>query len=83
MRPVYHESCRAVKPPGPDELASSVAARPEAGLCVHLGPDPRWPGSVAVWQSGIYEMPLFTPAEVEHGLRVAAYYWNQPGVMTA
>ena len=81
--PGYHTSCNTVKHPGLDELAKSVATRPEAGLCVHLGPDPRWPGCIAVWQSGIYEMPLWTPAEVEHYLAVAAYYWDQPGAVAA
>lgn len=83
--PAYHESCECVKTAGSDELAKSVATRPEAGLWVHLGPDPRWPGCIAVWQSGIYQMPLFTGAEVEHYLRVAAYYWerSQPGAVAA
>jgi hypothetical protein len=81
--PAYHESCECVKSPSQDELAKSVAARPERGICVHLGPDPRWPGCIAVYQSGISERPLWTEAEVEHGLAVARYYWEQPGVVAA
>lgn len=79
----YHTQDKPVKWAKSDELARSVAAEPERGICVHLGPDHRWPGCIAVYQSGIYEMPLWTQAEVEHGLRVAAYYWGQPGVMAA
>ena len=83
MPPVHHSLCNPVKSPVSDELAKSVAAQPERGICVHLGPDPRWPGCIAVWQSGIYEMPLWTQAEVEHGLRVAAYYWDQSEAVAA
>lgn len=83
MRPVYHTGCECIKHPSPDELAKAVAADPKLGLCVHLGPDLRWPGCIAVWQSGIYQMPLFTRAEVEHFLAVARYYWDQPGRVAA
>jgi hypothetical protein len=75
--PGYHTQDKPVKWAKSDELAKSVAASPERGICVHLGLDPRWPGCVAVYQSGISERPLWTQAEVEHGLRVAAYYWGQ------
>jgi hypothetical protein len=81
--PSYHSQDKPVKWASHLELAKSVAPRPDAGLCVHLGPDSRWPGCIAVWQSGIYQMPLFTSAEVEHYLRVAAYYWDQPGRVAA
>jgi hypothetical protein len=81
--PDYHSLCNPVKSPSQDQLTKSVAASPKRGICVHLGPDPRWPGCIAVYQSGIYEMPLWTQAEVEHGLRVAAYYWEQPRAVAA
>jgi hypothetical protein len=83
MPPGKHEGCECVKRRVQDELTKSVSARPERGICVHLGPDPRWPGCIAVYQSGISERPLFTSAEVEHGLAVARYYWNQPHVREA